>query len=430
MVEFLFLGAMRGLTGKEFRRRIMHIESRRSPTSAETSTSPSARLAQVMTDLRLANSSTGSTGAVSRLEYIDGLRAFAALWVATHHALETSVPSAILETPVLGPVVGSLFFGQFPVMLFLMLSGFCLYYPYVRKSARPAFSGYAAFLRRRWTRIAPPFLWAGFFCLPLVAFPALHIGKWADISTLDPYVIASHLLLFHNLIPTHATKIDYPMWSIGLEWQLYLLFPLMVLAFRRAGAVTTFGATLLIAAAIRATYRQLPPPLGAVLHDGPLSYLEIFVMGMAAAALAIQGRNLFPKWVLGSIALLGLAIVRLGTGNGLVHDLATATAFFAVLQLALDPAGIVARALSSPWLVRIGVFSYSIYLVHAPLIHLSWFTLRPLGLGDDLNFVVLAVVCLPLIVIGSYYFHRVFERPFMRLPPKPVTMPAIGAQNA
>jgi peptidoglycan/LPS O-acetylase OafA/YrhL len=86
--------------------------------------------------------STGSTGAASRLEHIDGLRALAALWVAVHHAIETSVPAATLKVPVLGPVVASLFFGQFPVMVFLMLSGFCLYYPYVRKNpARPEFSG-------------------------------------------------------------------------------------------------------------------------------------------------------------------------------------------------------------------------------------------------------------------------------------------------
>ena len=41
--------------------------------------------------------------------------------------------------------------------------------------------------------------------------------KWAEVSTLDPYVIASHLLSFRNLIPTHATKIDYPAWSVGLK---------------------------------------------------------------------------------------------------------------------------------------------------------------------------------------------------------------------
>jgi peptidoglycan/LPS O-acetylase OafA/YrhL len=363
----------------------------------------------------------------SRLEYIDGLRALAALWVAVHHAIETSVPEATLSVPVLGPVIGSLFFGQFPVMVFLMLSGFCLYYPYVRRNpARPEFLSWTTYLQRRWIRIAPPYLWAGAFCLLFAGFPALHLGKWEDVSTLDPAVIVSHLLMFHNLIPSHATKIDYPMWSIGLEWQLYLLFPLMIWAFRRFGPVVTIGASLLCAGAIRATFRQMPPPLGAALRESPFSYLEVFAVGMWAAALAAQTRTLLPKWVLVLIAMAGLAGVRFGSGNGLVHDLSTTAAFFAVLQLALDPAGRVARVLSTPWLVRIGLFSYSIYLVHAPVLQLSWFAVRRIGLSDDLNFVVLAVICMPLIVLVSYGFHCVFERPYMQQRHKPVTVPALS----
>jgi len=53
-----------------------------------------------------------------------------------HHAIETSIPAAALNVPVLGAVVASLFFGQFLVMVFLMLSGFCPYYPCVRKESR------------------------------------------------------------------------------------------------------------------------------------------------------------------------------------------------------------------------------------------------------------------------------------------------------
>src|SRR5262249_49767810 len=115
-----------------------------------------------MSTPRLGDPSTVPAGTAPRLEYVDGLRALAALWVARHHAIETSVPAATLKVPVLGPAVASLFFGQFPVMVFLMLSGFCLYYPYVRKTpTRPEFSGWLAFMRRRWIRIAPPYLWAG-----------------------------------------------------------------------------------------------------------------------------------------------------------------------------------------------------------------------------------------------------------------------------
>jgi peptidoglycan/LPS O-acetylase OafA/YrhL len=357
----------------------------------------------------------------SRLEYIDGLRALAALWVAVHHVIETSIPTTAMSSPVLGPVLTSLFFGQFPVMVFLMLSGFCLYYPYVRKNpADPQFSGFFTYLRRRWTRIAPPYLAAGVFCLAMAAVPALQVGKWEQVGPVDGSVVLSHLLFVHNLIPSHAIKIDYPMWSIGLEWQLYLLFPILIWSFRRAGAMSTIAITLLVAAAIRATYRQFPVELGAILHDGPFSYLEIFATGMLAAALTVQRRTLLPTWAMGLVFVAGMAAVRLGSGNGLGHDLATTAAFFCVLQLASDPHGRVSRLLSTPWLVRVGVFSYSIYLVHAPLVHLSWLALRRVGLSSDTTFVILAVVCLPLIVLVSYLFHLAFERPFMRVKPKAV----------
>jgi peptidoglycan/LPS O-acetylase OafA/YrhL len=51
---------------------------------------------------------------------------------------------------------------------------------------------------------------------------------------------------------------------------------------------------------------------------------------------------------------------------------------------------------------------------------------RQLGLSDDLNFVVLVVIFLPLIVAASYGFHCLFERPFMRLKPKPVKAPGLA----
>jgi peptidoglycan/LPS O-acetylase OafA/YrhL len=351
-----------------------------------------------------------------RLEYIDGVRALAALWVAFHHAIELSEPTSLMHIPVVGPVVGSLFFGQFPVMVFLMLSGFCLYYPYVKRTPddpKP-FSGFRPYLVRRWMRIAPPYLAAGVFCIMMAAIPATQVGRWKATGPIDASVILSHLLFVHNLIPDHATKIDYPMWSIGLEWQLYLVFPFLVYAFRRRQAVLTTLLLALLAIAIRATYRRLPVWEGAILHDGPFSYLEIFAAGMMAATITARRHRVAPSWLLGSVAIAGFAVVRFGSGAGIAHDLATAAAAFSVLLLAADPASATCRFLSTPALVRIGIFSYSLYLVHAPLLHLMWLASTRVGLAPDLTFALLVLVGMPLIVALSYGFHVCFERPFMR----------------
>jgi peptidoglycan/LPS O-acetylase OafA/YrhL len=351
-----------------------------------------------------------------RIDYVDGLRALAALWVVLHHAIETSEPTSLLGVPVVGPALASLFFGQFPVMIFLLLSGFCLFFPYVKKNPlQPAFStGYASYLKRRAARIAPPYLWAGAFCLALLAIPGTQVGRWQITGPVSTGVIISHLLFVHNLIPSHAAKIDYPMWSIGLEWQLYLLFPLMIWLFRKFNGVILTAACVVLAAVIRATYRQLPIGASAVLRDGPLSYLEIFALGMLAAQLTVRGTRVAPKWLLGMVALAGAVVIRLGSGNGLVHDLAASAAAFALLTMAIEPDSAVSRVLSAPWLVRIGLFSYSIYLVHAPLLHVAWLALRPLSLSPNQMFAALVFVGVPLIVALAYAFHVAFERPFMR----------------
>jgi peptidoglycan/LPS O-acetylase OafA/YrhL len=273
---------------------------------------------------------------------------------------------------------------------------------------------YGTFLLRRAKRLAPPYFAAIALCVAMYFIPVLQVGRWKMVGPIDGSVILSHLLFVHNLIPSHATKIDYPMWSIGLEWQLYLLFPLMIWAFRRSNGLTVVAATGVLAALIHATYRMLQPEPAAVLRDGPFAYLEIFAAGMLAASLTVQGRRLLPSWMLACIAIGGLAVVRLGSGNGLIHDLATSAAAFGVLLLAIDSNGVLSRLLSAAWLVRIGIFSYSLYLVHAPFLHLFWFALRPLQLSPDVTFVIL-LLCAPLVVSLAYGFHRLFERPFMRV---------------
>lgn len=360
-------------------------------------------------------SSPGQTPTRPRLEYIDGVRALAAIWVALHHVFETATPTKLLRLPVIGAVIGSLNLGQFPVMVFLMLSGFCLYYPYVRKDPRPSFSGFRPYLVRRWIRIAPPYLATAVLCLVMLAFPQTQVGRWTQAGPIDLGTIVTHLLFLHNLSPRYSVKIDYPMWSIGLEWQLYLLFPIFVWAFRRFGAFRTVLGAFLVTALVRGTYHHMPEVVGTAFREGPFAYLEIFSAGMLAAALTVQGRSLAPKWLLASGVILGAVLVRLGAGNGLGHDVAASAAAFCVLLLAADPATRMARTLSVHGLVQLGFFSYSIYLMHAPLLHLCWLFLQPFQLSQDTQFLLLAFVGLPLAIGLCYGFHCTFERPFMRI---------------
>jgi peptidoglycan/LPS O-acetylase OafA/YrhL len=316
---------------------------------------------------------------------------------------------------VLGPIVASIFFGQFPVIVFLLLSGFCLYLPLVRKNPRaPALSlPLRSYLARRWVRIAPLYYVVVALCVALGTVPAVLTGPWREVGTNDWRVIVSHLLLVHNVIPGHSSKIDYPMWSIGLEWQLYLLFPLLVWAFRRTSGPLVVVSTFFVTLAARAVFRHLPELGSLAVRSGPLAYLTFFAAGMFAASLTVERKDRVPAWVLGATTVTALATIRLGSGNGIVHDVAAALAGFCVLLLAADRRGRLSRALSRPWLVWIGVSSYSLYLVHAPLLHLAWLALRPLHLSPSALYAALIGSLVPIVGV-SRIFHLCFERPFMR----------------
>ena len=67
-------------------------------------------------------------------------------------------------------------------------------------------------------------------------------------------------------------------------------------------------------------------------------------------------------------------------------------------------------------MVGLGTFSYSLYLIHFPLILVEMALLRSYQLSAPTNFLIYALLGLPVIVGISYAFHRVFERPFMHIP--------------
>jgi peptidoglycan/LPS O-acetylase OafA/YrhL len=63
--------------------------------------------------------------------------------------------------------------------------------------------------------------------------------------------------------------------------------------------------------------------------------------------------------------------------------------------------------------VRLGLFSYSLYLMHAPLLALMTLISDSIGLTGYAAYAFILVVGVPWAVLGAYVFHRLFERPFM-----------------
>jgi peptidoglycan/LPS O-acetylase OafA/YrhL len=73
------------------------------------------------------------------------------------------------------------------------------------------------------------------------------------------------------------------------------------------------------------------------------------------------------------------------------------------------------RLLEARWAVALGGFSYSLYLIHSPLISLLHIWLRNFDPSPTMRMVALMLFATPLLVLAGYLFHLVFEKPF--LPP-------------
>src|SRR5207248_1852670 len=108
-------------------------------------------------------------------------------------------------------------------------SGFCLQTS-LFNGGNGEVTDFKRFFKRRALRILPPY----YACLAVSILIALYItplGKGLPFSQyipLTPQVLTSHVFMYHNFSPDWMYKINGVLWSIAIESQLYLLFPLLV----------------------------------------------------------------------------------------------------------------------------------------------------------------------------------------------------------
>src|SRR5882724_12742624 len=214
-----------------------------------------------------------------RLEYLDGLRAVAALYVVLFHAgvgFNSGPLSGVARI-----VWHTLVFGHDAVAILIVLSGYCLMLPVARAEGQLARGLWHYFARRAW-RILPPYYAAVLGSLLLLALvPALETPTttiWADsFPAFGLAPVGSHLLLIHNLYRSLANRIDGPLWSVATEWQIYFFFPLLLLPiWRRLGAALR----VLVGFIVGGSLLWLAPEAADTAASW---YLGLFALGMGAA---------------------------------------------------------------------------------------------------------------------------------------------------
>ncbi len=364
-----------------------------------------------------------------RLAYLDGLRALASGYVVMFHALPGfSTPHLVGPLRLLKRIFA---YGHEAVAIFIVLSGYCLMLPVVRKDSRGLAVDFGRFVGRRAKRILPPYFAALASSIALLWLaPVLRTPGtgtiWDDsLPGLDPAAIATHLLVVHNWFPSYGYQINGPLWSVASEWQIYFFFPLVLLPlWRRFG----MGGALLGAAVLG--YAPLLFARAAA-HVAIPWYLLLFTFGMVAASIGFGPGPLEERlrsrvpWR-GLCAGLWLACVFLSNGLAKLWfnlkpavdplvGLATATLLIELTrQAASGRRGRLLALLETRPLVGLGHFSYSLYLTHLPVLAFGYFGLERLGLSGPAFVASLALFGgLASLAVG-YGFHVLVERPFMK----------------
>ncbi len=348
-----------------------------------------------------ANPGPTDPGPVRHRPHLDALRGVAALLVVFHHARLECPPAGALAraTAWLGE-------GHFLVTFFIILSGYCLALPTLATGRIRG--GLGGFLVRRGRRLLPAYYAALALSIALVATLIGHpTGRhWDFALPVTREAVVTHLLLIHNHDIGQILKINHVFWSIAVEWQIYFSFPVLLWIGRRVGPWAT---TALALAAGYAGYALVggTPRFGLMPH-----YYGMFALGMLAAGLTGGGGRKSAWWAVAGLALVALGIFYRGQTYE-VLDLPFGVACASAL-VALSRAGRARAGLEWSPLVALGGFSYSLYLVHAPLQHLLVeYGFGRAGLPRPWEFPALVVVGTPLILAASFGFARAFERPFL-----------------
>ncbi len=346
---------------------------------------------------------------VVRLPFLDGLRGIAALIVAIGHMvfLVPSVSSPGLATAGLVDVMlWPARFGTQMVFLFLLVSGFSLYYSERTRTARgrPP-TTLRQFVLRRWWRIAPVYYVALALGIGTVLLlPPFELRPENQTALqLDVAGIASHLVFLHNLRPEWLYQGNAPLWSIAYEAQLYALFPLLFVTMR-------CYPPLLVALAVVTAVKAVSL-LG--LGFPVFGLARWFVAGCLLAELIVRGTRLPLRLTLpiGLIALL-IGMLQLPVLQPeLRHDAVWVLAFSAlILAMAAVPYSSKNPANWS-WVRWLGERSYSLYALHFPVTLVAIWASLAMGLRGHVASLAVTAVALPGSLILTVLVFRWIEVP-------------------
>ena len=356
------------------------------------------------------------------IDILRGLSAFAVVlfhvrvdlwvgWQAIRHAPEqfSTFDRACAWLSIATPFMGS------AVMLFFLISGFCVHLPYAAKE-RPF--ELASYSHRRFFRIYPPYLLA--VVLSILVELALKLWFRQDSYPLSRTVRSVFMIQNYGANPGQMRS-NASLWSLPVEMELYIAYPLflwLLTQFRLkwsliTAGVVSFGALLLSL-----------KPTSATAFFHPMNNFALYwiIWCIGAAFAEFFKTQTLPQWrwwhtlTLGVVGVVALGL-QMRTGQEGLQHWAWGAFYALVLLWGLTRSDAPGTSRLSMWwqrikkpLIQMGTLSYSLYLIHFPIFVFSGAIWERVFGSKPANFLVPLGFCFLVLPI-SYGYYRYVEIP-------------------
>lgn len=333
---------------------------------------------------------------LSYVPTIDGLRALAVILVLMFHV-------------DLGPFSG----GYVGVDVFFVISGYLITGIILRELEKDSFN-YKGFLLKRIARLHPALI-ATLILTMAAGFLILSPSDYMELgrATTAAFFSFSNILFWQKAGYFDESSETNPLlhtWSLGVESQFYLFWPLIILCVYR------FGTRFVLSVVILFFIVSLAASQWFTFIDPSANYFLVpfRIFEFCCGALMVWLGRPRSSFIRELFMALGLLLIIY---SGLTYDVNTAFPGFnalipvagAALCIYASNATMFGALLRNRLVVYIGLISYSIYLVHWPLLVLyKYYVFRPLFLGDK---VLILIIC----VVLSTALHGLVENKYRRV---------------
>lgn len=285
------------------------------------------------------------------------------------------------------------------VSYFFILSGFIMIIAYHKKEKIE----YIDYYKNRFARIYP------LYVLGLLLYLVTRFSKF---NILDSFL---YLFGLQSWIPGKAMILNFPGWSISVEFLFYLLFPLLYNHFYSKKNKTIWvaaGVIWIVSQVFSHLYEASPSYKGPhtesheFLYYFPLMHINEFLVGNLAGIFFVRNfkqKNYdIPVILIFTAILLMMIFVPLFYHNGLM-----ALLFIPLIILISGNNGFLTKLFSLKPLEYLGEASYAVYITHIPVLYILREVLRTYYLDSDTIF----LIYIPVLIMTSILFYQFIEKP-------------------